>query len=42
MTRRRPPTMEERIFDLEHQLEIGGHNDGYVCLQCWRQEDEQR
>ena len=29
-----------RIFDLEHELEIGGHNDGYSCLKCWQLEDE--
>ena len=34
--------MKARIFDLEHELEIGGHNDGYSCLECWRLEDEQR
>jgi len=28
------------IFDLEHELEIGGHNDGYSCMECWRLEDE--
>jgi len=27
------------IFDLEHELEIGGHNDGYSCMECWRLED---
>jgi hypothetical protein len=26
------------IFDLEHELEIGGHNDGYNCMECWRLE----
>jgi len=30
------------IFDLEHELEVGGHNDGYSCLECWRLEDEGR
>lgn len=28
------------IFDLEHQLGIGGHNDGYNCMKCWANEDE--
>lgn len=27
------------IFDLEHQLGIGGHNDGYNCMKCWASED---
>lgn len=29
-----------RIFSLEHELGIGGHNGGYSCMKCWRLEEE--
>lgn len=32
--------MNWHIFDLEHALDVGGHNDGYSCMKCWRLEDE--
>jgi hypothetical protein len=28
------------IFSLEHELSIGGHQNGYSCMKCWRMEDE--
>ena len=44
--KRQRMTEEQRlawhVFELEHELEVGGHNDGYVCWECWRLEDEAR
>jgi hypothetical protein len=42
MSSRESQRLAQRIFDLEHELGIGGHNDGYSCMECWRLEDEAR